>query len=142
MLIPFVLSDENVTENTTNSLLKESISDYIHLYNENMPEVPSMVAFLFKHERINIYIDEELICGVTTNNGRVSDNCSEVITNPTINVFMSRSTFDKLDSREMNINDALRNRLIEYKGVTVINKFKLGFLSIIQRIFMRPEKTA
>ena len=132
LLIFCAMSVSALSDNSVQSL----IPGYISQYNA-LPEVPAVVNLLFKNEKINLYIDNSLVYGIVTTDGRVSSSSVNGLTDPSINIYVSQSTFDKIISGQLSYQDALKENLIKYEGATFINKIKLTLLGWLQGLFLK-----
>ncbi len=119
-----------------NEISQEDITNLIQIYNTNIGKVPPIFIKLFGNEKINLYIDNELFYGFRTENGRIKEEMKNGISNPTLNVYVTQETIDKIIKKEITAQEALKKGYIDYKGVGLIKKTKFGFVKNISKFFL------
>ena len=105
-------------------------------FNSNQADVPAIVLTLFGNEKINIYLENELIMGVAMEDGKITDINTEGLEDPTVEIYMTEEFMAQLNSGQMNFEDALASGDLSYNGVGFFNKIKFGLLKIFSGLFM------
>lgn len=106
-------------------------------YNDNLDKVPGFVKNIFGNEKINLYIDGELFLGLAGEGGKIVEYKKGGVDKPTMNVYTTSDTIDKLIDEDKNLLEAVKDKSIQYQGVGFINKIKFGIIKIFQGIFLR-----
>lgn len=124
----------------TSSYQEEDITKFVDLYNKNIGELPKFFVSLFKKEKIDLYVDSELVFGFKTNeDGKIIETFKGGIGRPTLNIYITEDTLDELLSGKINFEKALMNGDMKYSGVGFFNKAKYGFVKIFSGFFISSE---
>jgi hypothetical protein len=117
--------------------LKLNVSEFVKTYNNNLDKVPRIVIKLFGNENVDLYLDNKLYYGVSMSKGKIIQTREKGIKNPTMNVYVSFETANKLIDKEIGIEEALKTGLIKYKGIGAIKKVKFGVIGFFQKFFIK-----
>ena len=109
----------------------------VDAYNQNLEKVPEFVKNIFGNERITLYIDGELFVGLAGEGGKIVEYKKGGIDKPTMNVYTTNDTIDKLIDGDKTLLEAVKDKSISYQGVGFVNKIKFGIIKIFQGIFLR-----
>lgn len=121
-----------------------SFDDQIDLIREAVldQELPGFTKRLFGNERMNIHValedKEEVVIGMVTAKGVVTNVENGELPNPTLNVYVAQETIQKIMTSDNSLNtfqEALQNKEITYQAVGLRKKIKFGFLSLVVRWF-------
>jgi len=111
-------------------------------YNQNVDKLPGIIKFLFGNEKINIELTAcQSACdiGLQTSDGRIISLSQNPIPNPTVKAQMKESTLktllDSTDSRT-DFANALKSGEIDFQGVGLIKKIKLGVIKQILKFVL------
>jgi len=114
---------------------EEEMNLIVDYYNDNMDQVPKIVITLFGNERMNLYVDNELVYGAVTKNGKITEVEEDGIEKPTLNVYSTGDALQQIAKGEMSIEEAISKKYIDYKGVGFVKRTKFGLTKSISRIF-------
>lgn len=87
-------------------------------------KIPSLPFGMFSNERVNVQIDDSLEYHLLIQNKQVTEIGRGAIDNPTALVTLSSDTLEQLHNQQLQPMDAIRNRLVKYKGVGFVNSLK------------------
>lgn len=111
-------------------------------YNKNSGKMPSFVRTLFGNERINAQITLNngtvVLIGGVTENGKIIEAKEGGIGNPTMEVFVSESALNEIQSSKDPtgaFKGALDSKRLSYRGVSTGAKIKLSIVSIAARAY-------
>lgn len=132
MLLPVAqaASQEEIT-------FKEA-KQYVDIYNKNLSYVPDIVKTLLKDERLNIYVDNQVV-GVVAKDGAVAEFIDEKLSKPTVNVYTSQKIIQDIKESSDPINAAKiawKSEEITLQGVTFRSKIKLLFIKALLNRFL------
>jgi len=112
------------------------------IYNENLDEVPGIVKKLFGTERINLYITtidrSKEVYGVQMQDAKIIEFQEGEISKPTMNLYATEDSIrDIMDSDDpvSAFQEAFAKGEITYKGVGIMNKVKLGVVTVAGKIY-------
>lgn len=106
-------------------------------YNDNLDKVPGFVKIIFGNERINLYIDGEVFVGLAGEKSEIVEYEKGGVSKPTMNVYTTSDTIDKLIDGNTTLLDAVKDKNINYEGIGFFGKIKFGFIKIFQGLFLR-----
>ncbi len=109
----------------------------VEAYNQNLEKVPGFVKNIFGNERINLYIDGEIFVGLSGKKGEIVEYEKGGIIKPTMNIYTTGDTIDKLIDGNTTLLDAVKDKSINYEGVGFFGKIKFGVIKIFQGLFLR-----
>ena len=100
-------------------------------------ELSGFVKTLFGNQKINIHITQEnkktIILGLITENGKVKEFSEKQLTNPTINLYGTEKTLNKIQSSKKPLaalKTALDTKEITYKTTGIGNKVKFSIVKL------------
>jgi hypothetical protein len=111
-------------------------------YNQNVDRVPGIIKFLFGNEKILLELtacSSNCIIGIQTSDGRIVSLSNGPIPSPTIKATMKESTLRGLLNSHDAKNDfanALKSGEIDFEGVGIIKKIKIGLLKQILKFVL------
>jgi hypothetical protein len=114
---------------------KEEMDSIVDYYNNNVDKIPKIALSLFGNERMNIYVDGDLIYGAVTKSGKITEINEKGIENPTLDVYTTGDTIKNIVNGKITIQEAIKNKDIDYKGVGFVKRTKFGLAKTIGKIF-------
>ncbi len=121
-----------------NALLEQKTDKY----NQNVDRIPGIIKFLFGNEKIHIDLTAcaaNCIIGIQTSDGRIVSVSNSPIPNPTITATMKESTLRGLlnsHDAKNEFADALKSGEIDFEGVGIVKKIKIGLLKQILKFVL------
>ena len=109
--------------------------ELVSAYNGNLDKVPSFVKNTFGNERINLYVDGQPFVGLVGQNGNITEYKKGGIENPTMRIYTTSGTIDKLVKGNTTLLDSVKDKSIDYEGVGFAKKIKFGFIKLFQGLF-------
>lgn len=110
----------------------EEFNEIKDIYNK--AEVPSIVKTIFGNENINAYIlmndKTKKTLGIVMRKGVLEGINEGGLGDPTMNVYVSEKTLNKIANDELTVIDALNNGDIEYRSLTIKTGIKMGLASV------------
>jgi len=129
------LSEENIFENLDEESVALMAAQYVG------QELPKPLAAIMGNERIQCIVSMndggDFLMFVVTKEGKVESVDVNEGTDPTLKVFSSQATIEKIiisDDQAKAMSDALDSEEIRYEAVGFFNSIKFGALSIIAKI--------
>jgi plastocyanin len=101
-------------------------------------EIPKPFDKLVGDERININIkDSELVIGLVTEGGKVTQVSTTAITKPTLNIYVSEAFIKKMASSSnpmLVLKEGIETKEVTYKAVGFFKKLKFGVSSFFVKL--------
>ncbi len=119
-----------ITQVSAQEILGRELSQLKNEYNNNLDNMPSIVKSLVGNERINAYLDttnKQIIIGVVTKDARILELKLNGIEDPTLNIYVSENTIQKLENQEITIQQALDSGEIKLESQRIRTSIKLWF---------------
>jgi len=122
LITPALANDlQNILNNNTEQLKQG--------YNSNLASVPWVIKTLvIGSERVNFYLNtksEQIIFGAVMKRARILELKKEKITNPTLNVYVSEETINKIINKELTLQQALDTKEIRIESQRIRTSMKL-----------------
>jgi len=100
--------------------------------------IPKPFDKLFGNERININIkDTELVIGLVTENGKVTQVTTTAVENPSLNIYVSEAFIQKMTSSSnpmIALKEGIETKEVTYNAVGFFNKLKFGVSSFFVKL--------
>ncbi|PIN87803.1 hypothetical protein COV12_01835 [Candidatus Woesearchaeota archaeon CG10_big_fil_rev_8_21_14_0_10_32_24] len=100
--------------------------------------IPKPFDKLFGNERININIkDTELVIGLVTENGKVTQVTTTAVENPSLNIYVSEAFIQKMASSSnpmIALKEGIETKEVTYNAVGFFNKLKFGVSSFFVKL--------
>lgn len=119
-----------ITQVSAQTILGRELSQLKDDYNNNLDEMPGIVKSLVGNERINAYLDttnQQIIIGVITEDARILELKLNGIEDPTLNIYVSENTIQKLENKEITIQQALDSGEIRLESQRIRTSIKIWF---------------
>lgn len=129
LLILILFANIAIAEKDTLEMFEEAKEEF----NKEIKEYSGIAKILLDNQRINIYIDN-ITMGIVIENVEAKEIKEGGIENPTLNVYTSKETLDKIYKKELDFGEALKKEQVTYKVIGFKNKLRLGLIKIGIRI--------
>ena len=98
-------------------------------YNKNLGQVPGIVAKILGSERINFYLSngEDSVIGVVTKNARILEIQKGEVENPTLFIYITEATIQKLIDKKITLSQALETKEIKIEPQRLRTRVKFWF---------------
>lgn len=117
------------------------VDKYTTLYNEKIDKVPEIALSLFGNERVNLYVNDQILYGFRLEDGKIVEKLEGGIEEPTLNVYTTAEVIIKLINKEIGYEEALEGKHITYSGVGFLKKIKFGLVKLIQWLILPQAET-
>jgi hypothetical protein len=108
-------------------------------YNNNLGKVPWIVKQIIGNERINVYItmnnQEVITVSGTTQNAKIISAQEGLIEDPTLNIYVTENTINRLRSKEITVQQAIETKEIKYESQRITTSIKTWFARRILKYF-------
>lgn len=108
-------------------------------YNGNLGKVPWVVKQIIGNERINVYLTlnnkEVITVSGTTQNAKIISAQVGAIENPTLNIYITEQTINRLRSKEITMQQAIETKEIRYESQRIRTSIKAWFAKRILKYF-------
>lgn len=125
LLILVLFANIVVAEKDTLDIFEEAREDF----NKEVKEYSGIAKILLDNQRINIYIDNTTI-GILIEDAEAKEIKEGGIKNPTLNVYTSETTINKIYKKELDFGEALKNKEVTYEVIGIKNKLRLGLIKL------------
>jgi hypothetical protein len=119
-----------IASNDFQNFLNKSTEQLKQEYNSNLASVPWIIKTIIGSERINFYLtaeSEQIIFGAIMKKARILELKKEKITHPTLNVYVSEETINKIINKELTLQQALDTKEIRIESQRIRTSIKLWF---------------
>lgn len=134
LLIPIILLLLITLVSAENFNLQELKTEY----NNNLDKIPGIVKSIIGSERINLYLTTNtqgtIIIGAVTKSARILQIQEGKIDNPTLKIFITENTINRLKNKQVTIQQAIKTKEITYKSLRIRTSIKLWFTKRILSI--------
>ena len=87
-------------------------------------KIPSLPFGMFSNERVNVLIDGEPEYNLIIQNKQITELGRGTLENPTAQITLSLETLEQLHDGRLEPMNAIKNRLVQYKGIGFVNSLK------------------
>ncbi len=115
----------------------QQLQDLKDLYNENVDQVPGVLKSIFGSERMNIYMDDEVI-GVVTRDGKIMELKKGEVSDPTMKVTLKEALVKTLLTSPdpgKDFLDAFNRGEITYEAYSATKKITLFVVKMVAKFF-------
>ena len=109
------------------TLLSTGLEELKNQYNQNIDNIPWIVKSIIGDERVNVYLTnhQELIIGTITENAIIISIQEGEIDNPTLNIYISENTIQRLQDNVITIQQALDTKEIKIESQRIRTSIKM-----------------
>lgn len=119
LLVPIALASEQY-----------NIEELKTTYNANLDKVPGMVKKIIGNEKINLHFTplagSERTIAIRTKKAKIIEIGEIPYGKPTLNIYLTEKTVNRLKNKEITIEQAIRTKEITYKARRFRTKIKSG----------------
>ena len=123
----------------TTNILNNNLNQLKTKYNQNINKVPWIVKKIIGNERINVYLTlnngNQKIIGGITNKARILQAQVGKISNPTLNIYITEKTIQRLINKQVTLKQAIKTKEITYKSKRIRTSIKAWFAKRLLRWF-------
>lgn len=141
LLIPGVIAIDSLESNTSQltNILGNNLEELKIKYNQNIGEAPWIARTVIGNERINTYLTlnsgNKIILGGITNKARILQAQIGEISNPTLNIYITEKTIQRLTKKEVTLEQAIKSKEITYKSLRIRTSIKAWFAKRFLKYF-------
>ena len=107
-------------------------------YNQNLDKIPGLVKKIIGNEKINLHFTllsgSEITIAIRTKKARIIEIGGIPYGKPTLNIYLTERTVERLKNKEITIEQAIKTKEITYKAKRFRTKIKSGLFKFGLRI--------
>ncbi len=120
-----------ITQVSAQVILGNDLQELKTQYNNNLDKVPWIAKKIIGNERINLFLTtntgEVIIIGGVTKSAKILQIQQSKIDNPTLNIYITENTINRLKNKQVTIQQALKTKEISYKSQRIRTSIKSWF---------------